>query len=314
MKLHLWAEKSRWCGVFLANLIAACAVTSWGQIRSNVPKGAVDPRGKPELTVCSQNLNNFGKLKDSIKRNKGLTPKQYYRKLYSITERFIALNCDVIAVQEILAFDKVSAEEVLMSIVDELHEATNRFYEVRVGYSNSKVLRSGFIVAKDRAEILNKVSYSRVELPKLVPSERTRFFPRGPVELQLKVKGRGRSNPKVVTLITFHFKSKRDLEKDPAQLEWETYRMEMAEALARIVERRHYATLQRGESLLILLGDRNSHYDSASAKILEGVLRLEDFRHGGKCRLGKRGIPLCEPDSAHPQMLFSLLLLDPQTR
>jgi hypothetical protein len=66
--------------------------------------------------------------------------------------------------------------------------------------------------------------------------------------------------------------------------------------------------------VLLVMGDRNSNYDVASAKILEGVLALESFQSEGPCRMSKRGVPLCKAGSAFPGKLFSVLTGDPQTR
>jgi hypothetical protein len=66
--------------------------------------------------------------------------------------------------------------------------------------------------------------------------------------------------------------------------------------------------------VLIVLGDRNSNFDTASARILEGTLALKHFQEEGGCRLSKRGVPLCKQGTALPQRLFSVLLGDPQTK
>lgn len=52
----------------------------------------------------------------------------------------------------------------------------------------------------------------------------------------------------------------------------------------------------------------------AAAKILEGTLALDDFRTDGPCRLSKKGLPICKTDARRPQLLFSPLLLDPETK
>jgi hypothetical protein len=181
---------------------------------------------------------------------------------------------------------------------------SNRFFDIRVAPSNDKKLRVGFLVARDRADVLSTLSYARVELPKIAENQKPREFARGPYEIQLQVKPRGESNSKKVTLVTFHFKSRRSVNADPVALEWETYRMEMAEAVRRIVENRHNASFRSGESILVLLGDRNSNFDTASARLLQGRLTLKHFQEG-VCRLSKRGVPLCQGGNVRPQVLFS---------
>ena len=88
---------------------------------------------------------------------------------------------------------------------------------------------------------------------------------------------------------------------------------EAQSALRRIIEVRHAEALKNGESLLVLAGDRNSNKDSASARILEGTLKLKDFQKNGACRLSSRGVPLCMPGTARPQRFFSVLTGNPKT-
>jgi predicted extracellular nuclease len=131
------------------------------------------------------------------------------------------------------------------------------------------------------------------------------------MEAQFAVKPRGDAAPKVLTVVNFHFKSKAGKERDPVDLEWETYRMQMAEALRTVAENRHAASFSSGESLLAVVGDRNSNFDAASARILEGALVLQQFRGEPQCRLTQRGFPICRTGSFRPARLFSVITRDP---
>ena len=273
-----------------------------------------DLRGAPELVLCSQNLDNYGSLGSVKRRNRFTSPELLRDKEIALARRFAGADCDVIAVQEVLGSGDIEAVQALEKLAGVLHRYTNRIFKAYVGRSNDKLGHTGFLIAADRAVVLNTLSYARVELPKLVDGEKPRLFSRGPFEVQLRVKPIGEGSEKLVNLVTFHFKSKHSASNDPAQLEWETSRMQMAEALRRIVEERHKSALESGESLLVLLGDRNSNFDSASAKILEGVVKLNNFKGDGVCRVSKRGVPLCQAGMAKPQVLFSVLLQDPQTK
>ncbi len=283
------------------------------QSRSNVLNPTADPRGEAELRICSQNMENYGPFSLAKPRVPSLTPELHSAKELAVLQRFVKAKCDVIATQEILGKTELESKKVLDEIASNLHKATGRFFETRTGPSNDPIIRLGFIVAKDRAEILNLTSYYRVELPKTTEEQRPRNFPRGPLEIQLQVKPRGESFPKVVTIVTFHFKSKYGGAKDPAQLEWETFRMEMAEAIRRIIETRHSKSFGSGDSILVLAGDRNSNFDAASAKILDGTIALRSFQGKAPCRLSKRGVPLCQKGASYPQRLFSVLTTDPAT-
>lgn len=298
--------------LFFIVLFSLALSDALAQSRSNVLHPDEDPRGAPELVICTQNLNNYGVLKDVQRKIRGYKEKEFERKEKALIERFADQQCDIIAVQEVLGSEKISAEKALLRLATLLQIKTNRFFEVRVGPSNDKWLQNGFLVAMDRATIVNKVSYFKVELPRLIADQKPRMFSRGPLELQVQVKGKDDSIPRTLTLVNFHFKSKRG--EDPALVEWETYRMEMAEALRRILEARHKSSFANAEPLLVVLGDRNSHIDTASAKILNGTLHLKDFQDEGICRLSKRGVPLCQPGIAKPQTLFSVLMQDPEAK
>jgi hypothetical protein len=299
-------------------IILVAVAQSIAQVRINVPISGTEPRGAAELVVCSQNLQNYGLLPDFLSRNRGTAAREFYRKQDALATRFAATDCDVIMVQEVLGGDEIVSAKALKNLADAIRLKNNRFYEIVTGPSNDPFTRLGYLVAVDRAQVLNQNSYFKVELPKLVDEGKPRLFSRGPLEIQVKVKGREGSNSKTVTLINFHFKSKYNAQKDPSRTEWETHRMEMAEALRRIVESRHATSIKTGETLLVMAGDRNSHWDAASAEILNGRLRLSDFKTPGTgtplCKISGRGVPMCAPGTAGAQSFFSLLLGDPETK
>ena len=284
------------------------------QSRSHTLDAVLDPRGASEVTVCSQNLANYGQLADVIRRTPGMSAERLADKEDALVQRFVSAKCDIIAVQEVLGRDEEVSQKALQKLATRLHFASNRTWDVITGPSNDPTLRNGYLYAKDRAEFGTKVSYSRVELPKLLDKDKPKLFVRGPLEVQFTVRGQGEALPKTVVLVNYHFKSKRGGAGDPAQLEWETYRMQMAEALRRIVSNRHKRALESGDSVLILLGDRNSNFDAASAKLLDGTLSFGFFQGDAVCRLSKRGVPLCQAGYAKPPLLFSVLTTDPQTK
>ncbi len=270
---------------------------------------SLDPRGEPNLTVCSQNLKMYGKLGRIIQIESSFSEAQLKKKELALVERFLKVGCDVIAVQEVLGSKNKDAHEALGVLAKALAQRSNRTFEYVVGEANEGSLRVGFLVSKDRAQIINKLSYTRVELPTLTEKERPRLFPRAPLEIQIQTKDK---EPKIISLVTFHFKAQG--KGDPAGLSWETFRMEMAEAVRTIVQSRHERSFVTGEVPLIILGDRNSNFDLASAKILEGVTPLSLYKGTSRCRLGKRGNPLCQVGAVEPPKLHSVLIQDPQTK
>jgi hypothetical protein len=270
-----------------------------------IPGG--DPRGAVDLVVCSQNLKLFGTAKRSMASGAKGALEKHQQKIRDLVSRFMSVGCDVIAVQEVIATNEMMAIEVVQQLAQELRRRTNRFFEVVVAPPVEGQMTNAFLLAKDRVQLQHQLPYGRVELPKISKKQRPRLFSRPPLEVQLSVKARDSEMTKPVSLVNFHFKSKRGGKDDPTGMEWETYRMEMGEALRRIVEMRHKDAFASGESLLLLLGDRNSNFDVASARVLEGSLLLSSFAEKGACRMSKRGLPLCVAQSALPRKLFSVL-------
>jgi predicted extracellular nuclease len=266
-----------------------------------------DPRGEPDLVVCSQNLKLFGTYAVMKARSPGYKLSQYELKVEELVTRFRREQCDVIAVQEVMGKSEAEGKAALAELIRVLRRDTGRIYESRIAPPADGAMTTGFLVARDRAEILQAFSYARVELPRISKKQKPRIFSRMPLEIQLAVTSREGELRKTVSVVNFHFKSKRGGEGDPTGLEWETYRMEMSEALRRILEARHEGSFASGESVLLVLGDRNSNFDVASARILEGSLTLGSFMSGGPCRLSKRGVPLCKVDSELPRKLFSVI-------
>jgi endonuclease/exonuclease/phosphatase family metal-dependent hydrolase len=265
-----------------------------------------DPRGVSDLTVCSQNLKLFGTFSTIKARNPAYTKSDHAEKIAALIERFDAANCDVIALQEVMGEKEADAKAALDELAKQLGKKDNRVFVSRVAPPAEGGMTLGFLVAEDRATILSAISYAKVELPKLAEKQRPRLFLRTPMELQLSVPSRNGGELKTVSVVNFHFKSKRGAAADPTGLEWETYRMEMAEALRRIIDARHKQSFATSDSLLLVMGDRNGNYDVASARILEGSLALPSFRKDGGCRLSKRGVPICKGGTALPQRLFSV--------
>ncbi len=266
-----------------------------------------DTRGQHELTVCSQNLKLLGTFAATKQKNIKYTERQHEEKIEDLVQRFLSVKCDVIGVQEVLGVNTAAAEAALQPLVDRLRKVANRTYQIRVSPPAEGGMTLGFLVAEDRAIIGSTLSYARIELPKLVAKQRPRPFLRAPLEVQLLVQSKSGEVTKTVSIVNFHLKSKRGGQGDPTGLEWETYRMEMAEAMRRIVEVRHQKAFASSESILLLLGDRNSNFDVASARILEGSLTLANFQNAGGCRLSKRGVPICQVGEENPKRLFSVL-------
>lgn len=298
----------------LLSILALSASPAAAQSRTNVLDAPGDPRGLSELTICSQNLEMYGLLEFMKEDKPSYTVTDLEEKDFALADRFASQSCDVIAVQEIVGKTEVDGKRALEHLARALRRRMNRYYDTAVGETADSKMRVGFLVAKDKADIISTLSYARVELPQLTPKDKPKLFSRGPLEIQISVRGQGDAPSKIVNLVNLHFKSKHGGQNDPAALEWETTRMQMAEALRRIIEDRFSQSFANNKTPLVVLGDRNANFDVASAKILEGSLILKNFQGDGPCRLSKRGVPLCKPGTASPQRLFSVLLGDPETK
>lgn len=301
-----WQTLEKAVSIFLFSQL--CIAASYAQFEAG------DPRKAPEITICSQNLENFGNYEDSKARNSDLSPAKYEQKIVGLIKRFQAASCDVVAVQEIVGKGEKFALAALQSLAQRLTALTGRPYEARVSSEGDVAIRNGFLVALDRCEILNVLFYGRMELPRLLETQKPKIFDRAPVELQVRVKGQDEAEGKVVSILNFHLKSRAGAAQDPTGLQFETTRMEMAEGLRRLIDLRHSAAFVDPSKILVVLGDRNTDAPMAAAKILEGTLALTDFRTDGPCRLSKRGVPICKTEVRRPQKLFSVLTTDPQTK
>lgn len=266
-----------------------------------------DPRGVSDLVICSQNLKLFGTFDSMSRSNPTFTREKFNQKVDDLVSRFLAAKCDVVAVQEVIGKTLADGESALGQLAARWRERSNRIFQVMTAPPSEGSMTNGFIVALDRAAVIQSLPYGRVQLPKIWSRQKPRLFSRPPFELQVSVKGRDSEVVKTISIVNFHFKSKRGGQDDPTGLEWETYRMEMSEGLRRVLEMRHKEAFASGESILVVLGDRNSNFDVASARILEGSLALSSFGEKGPCRLSKRGVPLCVAESELPRRLFSVL-------
>lgn len=301
-----------WLGFLTTGLLFA--FSSQAQLRVSSFESEDDPRGDPELIICDQNLGNFGALRDVQSRDTSVDSTQLLNKQIDLVKRFVKHNCDIIAVQEVLGRTPELAHQALKQLTDLLQKRTNRFFVSVVGEGEDPLSRVAFLYARDKVSLLNTVIYNNVELPRLSPEDKPEFFARAPLEVQFTTKPGVNSIQKVISLVNIHFKSKRAGRDDPAALEWETTRMVMAEAVRRIALNRHQKSVSLGDSIVIILGDRNSSQFSASARILEGTLRLTNFQNEGGCRLSESGFPLCKANVSGPKDFISVLTDDPETK
>lgn len=261
------------------------------------------------FVVCSQNLENYGEIPDIQERTKNFRIGDLRAKEEALVQRFLAAKCDVIAVQEILAKDKdkikkrEKARNVLKKLAWLLSSSSKREFDIRVGKSNDEQLSLGFIFAKDKVSSVDTRSYDNIDLPKLSEGQKQRRFTRGPFEIQLQVNG------KKIVLVNFHFKSRSSRGSyDYSGLGFEPLRMEMAEGLKTQILEKYLQQAEKDKIILLMMGDRNSDYNSAAASILRGERSLNRFSKYGDCQVSKEGRPLCQDRRIDSPKYVSVLL------
>ncbi len=244
---------------------------------------SLSSRGEPELRVCTQNLHNFGEPNDKKKRR---AVKQSTA-LRHLIERIKEARCDVIAAQEVYGETKREAQGNIEKASKAL-STNGRNYIGIVGDTRDGRIRNGFIYETSIGEVLKIKSFARRSVPKLQPLGPVRYFARGPLLLRLQVPSQ--EGARVVSLFSIHFKSKANSWKDPTKTKFETLRMEMAEEMRELVQEEQQEIGKEG--VVLVLGDRNSGINSATANILEGENLLEDFL-SANCSLTRELEPKC---------------------
>lgn len=253
---------------------------------------------KEPLRVCTQNLYRFGAEEGKKKTN----PEK--QKSYLAT-RIKQAGCQVVAFQEVWGETEKAAKKAITPLVSEINQRTGKKFKLIFGDSLDSHIRNAFLVAEDLGRVVEVRQYLRSVLPKLQPLGPAPNYTRGPVGILLELAPRFRreGKPARLYLVTMHFKSKANGWKDPTGTEFETLRMEMAAGLYRDVAEdvRRFGR----DTLVFILGDTNSDWNSASAEILQGVRELKDFSKAGGCRLNDHLEAVC-PGVKHRPLFVPL--------
>ena len=273
-----------WLTVCLAWVGDASAESSRG-VRSGRKSASGNlPQQTPgHLRICTQNLARLG----------GPIRSQHWktalRQREALISRFVEARCDVIAVQEVFGESKEDGERLLQGLAQDLTAARRTPFQSFVGSNESDQIRNGFLVSTQSGKVLEREEYWGENLPRLSPLGRPSRFTRAPLALLFEVTAEDNSKLRVL-LVNVHFKSKSGGWKDPTGTDYETVRMEMAEGVRTWVTKLE-ARLGE-ETIVVILGDRNSTAGSASVEILSGLRHLSQFGSGGGCRLD----PVLEPE------------------
>jgi len=259
-------------------------------------------RAPERLTICSQNLANYG-LPDEVAyrvNSKKELPLEEREKL--LVKRFREAECHIIAVQEVVGRTAESARAGLSRLAEILSSMSGKRFIPIVGEANRGDVRVGFLVATENITVERVVSYAGALLPPLEKGEKFQRLSRGPLVLQV------RWGNQRLTLVAIHLKSKYGGGRDPYRLQFELLRMQMAEHLRILVETHFSENLLRNDEWVIIMGDRNSRQESASNRILRGEQSLVDFRSNGSCIVSRAGESVCVGGVAAREPRFDSLL------
>jgi hypothetical protein len=242
-----------------------------------------DKRGKPELRICTLNLNIYGTFK-AVRSNTRRGAKNYLAREKAIVSLLAESGCNVVALQGLVGMNLADAEKGINRLAEKVTKHTSWRWTGYVGGSNNKEGFNGYLISNHNIRVEAGTSYVFDELVKLPGFGEDRFV-RGPFEVVLRVRDSEHGIWHAVVLITMYFRKALD----QIAVEPEGYRMQMAETLRRILEKRSQQYAEGNKPVIVLLGDRAEPRYAPAAQILEGALQLKDFRSGGPCEVKEIG-------------------------
>ena len=261
-----------------------------------------DPRGEPELRVCTANLNYFGGVDDFKRVFKAAKLPLRKRRERSTVTAATAMKCDVLALQGILARDDKSAKLVLSNLAKKLSRETGSNWTGYPSEANRDIVRNGFLIRDGAATVESNHSYTELKLTSFGPFQ-LKQFPRSPFEILLTVPGKGKNaQPKKVMLLNFDFAATfGDVKHEP-----ETNRMQISDGLRQIVHT-ELANFEPEEApVVLILGHRSVGRVNPGTQLLEGKLRLAEFTSNGGCVLTAENKTQCRPDITHYKEFFGV--------
>lgn len=254
------------------------------------------PCADARIRICSENLERWG----DPAGHGGEGHVQEQRDF--LVERMTAAHCDVVALQEVFGRTKRESAQTADALAKALSDATGEHFRGSIGESEDPFIRNGYLVRTSKVEILRERSFLDEPLPRLGRHGPIAHYTRAPTALIARLRGVRSAS---LFLLNIHFKSKHDSFKDRSGTQFETMRMVMAEAARELLLREAHSG---GRTVVpILLGDRNAGEESATAELLSGKRRIDDFQSGA-CGLSDDDdhVPQCR-QSPHEVALIPLL-------
>ncbi|MFN8388653.1 MAG: hypothetical protein U0136_00010 [Bdellovibrionota bacterium] len=261
-----------------------------------------DPRGEPELTLCTLNVNNYGARDDYRRIFKAAKLPLRKQAEDSMLRAVGRAKCDVIATQCFLGADDAAVEKGMSVLKKKLSAQTGSEWVVRYSPSNRDIVRNAFLVRKESAEIVRTDSFGTVKFNMFSEFTGTQFA-RMPFEIVLHVPGKGKSSDRTLLLIAYDFRNSFG----PNEKEPETLRMQMADALRQIVHTETHKFPNDDPPIVVILGDRRGPKFAPATQLLEGRSRLVDFTENGGCSLDETATKtICKAGVVHYKEFFGV--------
>lgn len=306
---------------------------------------AVRPCGAGGVTICTQNLWNYGVAEDVQRLRRSETSLRKVRSDLERQERGLLARleeCDVVALQEIVGDREASAGRALDRLARLLAERTGHRYETRLA-DTGDVIRNGFLVRTDGAWVIEGFAgnHSGDRLPALRGFPRV-AWDRGPAEIVLEMRagradraagsaeragegerpaeaapggtderGAALAPPVRLRVIDAHLKSKIEKEwaPDRHRERWERVRVIQARALLDLARRR---LTENPDELVLVVGDLNSGRGSAARAVLSGRIDPASLLTPRDC-IDPEGAVACDLPRG-PAVLTDLAENDPDLR
>lgn len=272
-----------------------------------------DPRGLPEMTICSLNLNNYGTVKDFTRIFKNAQLPRRERTENSSLSTISKRGCDLVALQGILGQTNTTAEEAITHFVAKLKSRTGVEWKFFLGESGRGIVRNGFVYKSGLGETIKEKSFGDVPLLSF-GSFNQREFGRAPVEVILRVKSKHTEVLRDIIFLNFHFQQ-GFVDKI---VESEASRMQLADAVRQIIHSEQQTYAPETPPIVVMLGDRSGPLEAPATQLLEGRMRLLDFTQNGGCALSPVGKVECKTPPTHLKEFFGLtaegILLEPKIK
>ncbi|MCB0346071.1 MAG: hypothetical protein KDD66_13200 [Bdellovibrionales bacterium] len=242
-----------------------------------------DPRGEPELRICSVNTGGYGlrgEVRKLLRGARSLT-KNLRTRERSIVKAASTAKCDILALQNVVGRDLVTIREALEILGKKLtKEREDTEWESIVGETNNRFLRNAFLINTKRAAVGRFESFTATLLPRFDIFERPKFA-HGPLEVEVTVKGQGDAETRRIVLLTMNLQERIAPRKPEPSLE----RMQMAEAIKQLGMLNQQKLNPLDPNMLFILGELSGDMRSPESYILEGRRQLPDFKQDGICAL-----------------------------